>query len=85
MVERRLSPASRREGMWFIRGDVTTYILRQSVTLGGCSGAGPVCLITTVREGATRRAPPRQHSRPCDIAASKQPRADTQRRTTHGR
>lgn len=46
-VERRLSPASRRKGMWFIRGEVTTYILRQSVTLEGCNGAGPVRLITS--------------------------------------
>ena len=60
------------------------HILRQFVTSGGCNGAGPVRLITTVREGATRRAPPRQHSRPCDVEASKQPRADTQRKTTHG-
>lgn len=34
--------------------------------------------LTTVRERATRRAPPRQHSKPCDITASKWPRADTQ-------
>lgn len=35
-----------------------------------------------MRERATRRAPPRQHSKPCDITASKWPRADTQWRTT---
>ena len=84
MVERSLSPAGRREGIWFTRGEVTMHILRQSVTSRGCNGAGPVLLITTERDGATWWAPPRQHSRPCDVVASKRPRADMQRRTTHG-